>query len=142
MKNERKCRICGCWESEHIVTDGKSCPTVFEPEEEPETWVRCPNCGVDFVAEEYAFDPEEEEEKPVQMDWSALPAWAGWIAMDANEAWYWFMTQPVKRDDYWGYDEDDFSKHNSKYGLIPDEHAPDVVDWELSLTRVPREEGE
>jgi len=136
--------------------------------ETPETWVRCPNCGVDFVGREYAFDPEDDKmrkckkcgcyesdhivtekgilcpvmfepiEKKVEMDWSTLPAWANWVAMDWDEKWYWFVNEPTKFIDSFSNQDTD-KKDREKYGQIPEEHAPAPVDWEKSLTRVPME---
>jgi hypothetical protein len=35
-------------------------------------------------------------ETPV-VNWAAMPSWAEWVAMDSDNAWYWFTEEPSLR---------------------------------------------
>jgi len=63
-------------------------------------------------------------DKPV-IDWSAMPAWAKFVAMNDNEEWYWYTSAPNKCCPYIS-------------GRIPSEYAPKWEgDWRNSLIERP-----
>lgn len=58
--------------------------------------------------------------KKLDFDWSCLPAWANWIAMDKNETWSYYVIKPV-RDNYasmWNI------PHRDNWAPIPPKYAP------------------
>ena len=32
--------------------------------------------------------------KPPVVDWAAMPAWARWVAQNADGSWWWFVKKP------------------------------------------------
>jgi hypothetical protein len=72
-------------------------------------------------------------DKPV-IDWSLMPAWAKFVAMDNGGKWFLHTTQPLFFDDY-GYWE---PKLDGIANLIPAEYAPKWDgDWKESLIERP-----
>lgn len=70
--------------------------------------------------------------EPVTFDWSCLPAWLNWIAIDDDDEWYAYPGMPSqsKRLSYWDGDKD---------LLIPEDYAPKgyTGDWKDSLMQRP-----
>lgn len=68
-------------------------------------------------------------EKPV-VDWSVMPTWAKFVAMDRNSNWYWYDKKPTK---------DCFKWNNMcQAGIIPSSYAPKFNgDWTESLIERP-----
>lgn len=70
--------------------------------------------------------------KKLNFDFSCLPKWAKWIAMDANGHWYWYGQRPdimyqMAWDNPYGI-----------AGLIPKEYKPIFNgNWKDSLFEVP-----
>lgn len=69
-------------------------------------------------------------QRPV-VDWSVMPAWAKWVAMDNGGIWCWYTDEPSINDRHYVVD-------NGIYGTIPREHAPTYTgDWKNSLVGRP-----
>lgn len=73
-----------------------------------------------------AFDIIEEwVQKPV-VDWSVMPAWANYIAMEKSGDWYWFNILPRFSKICW--------LNGGDCGEIPEQYAPKFEgDWKDSL---------
>jgi hypothetical protein len=54
--------------------------------------------------------------KGLDFDWTVLPKWAQYIAMDSDGKWNWFVLEPTHDDCEW------ISMH--MWGSIPTEHCP------------------
>jgi len=68
-----------------------------------------------------------------EVDWSAMPKWARWVAMDEDGAWFWYQHKPERSDRY-------FSAL-SEEGVIPFIYAPDWDgDWKDTLVERPKGE--
>jgi len=68
-------------------------------------------------------------DKPV-IDWSAMPAWAKFVAMDSGGKWFWYTHKPSLEHVWCVIDGD--------YGKIPYEYAPKWEgDWKQSLIERP-----
>lgn len=69
-------------------------------------------------------------DKP-EVDWSAMPKWAEWVAMDADGEWRWFsFREPVVDLTSDSWENYQFS------GKIPPSYAPKWTgDWKDSLVR-------
>lgn len=66
-------------------------------------------------------------DKP-EVDWSAMPRWAEWVAMDEDGKWIWFLGEPRKGAANWCC--------YGVYGEIPHTYAPKWDgDWRDSLVR-------
>lgn len=84
----------------------------------------------------YTYNPEspnnivgEWVEKPI-VDWSVMPAWANFVAMDKDGKWYWHYEKPTPNHLKWIY------THWS--GIIPSDYAPKFNgDWTESLIERP-----
>jgi len=50
------------------------------------------------------------------VNWDAMPAWANWVAKDADGAWMWHVIRPIQSEDMWASPSID--------GFIPTEYAP------------------
>lgn len=88
------------------------------------TWIKGGRRGLDIIAPWI--------EKPI-VDWSAMPKWAKWVAMDKNGEWFWSDAPPRKSKDIW--------ECSCNTDIIPPEYAPKYEGpWEDSL--VERPEGE
>lgn len=74
-------------------------------------------------------------DKPV-VDWSAMPAWANWVAMDANGTQRWHGGKPsIVNDHSW-------HASNGLSGMIPPSHRFTFSgDWKDSLVGRPKEGG-
>lgn len=69
-------------------------------------------------------------DRPV-VDWSAMPAWANWVAMDGNGDWFYYASKPNEGADGW-YGEICYSC------TIPSSYAPTFSgDWKDSLCERP-----
>ena len=69
-------------------------------------------------------------QRPV-VDWSVMPAWAKWVAVDKSGTWCWYTDEPSINDRHYVVD-------NGIYGTIPREHAPTYTgDWKNSLVGRP-----
>lgn len=67
-----------------------------------------------------------------EMDWSALPKWAKWIAMDKGGLWFWYSND-IEHDDVECWFSEDL------YGEIPYSHWPTWSgDWRNSNVEVKR----
>lgn len=73
---------------------------------------------------------ERQHARPV-VDWSVMPAWAKWVAVDKSGTWCWYTDEPSINDRHYVVD-------NGIYGTIPREHAPTYTgDWKNSLVGRP-----
>lgn len=83
--------------------------------------------GIDNI-----FTLEKPKEKPI-VDWSVLPAWFNWIAMDGDNEWWTFVDKPsisANTGDTWV---------SSSCIPIPREYAPKFNgDWKDSLVERPK----
>jgi len=69
-------------------------------------------------------------EKPV-IDWSTMPAWAKFVAMDSGGYWWWYNNKVTINNDYW-------EQESGYCGRIPSEYAPKWDgDWRNSLIERP-----
>jgi hypothetical protein len=76
----------------------------------------------DYIASEWV-------DKPV-IDWSLMPAWAKFVAMDSNRRCFWYTHKPSLERLWYVIDGD--------YGKIPAEYAPKWDgDWKNSLIERP-----
>jgi hypothetical protein len=76
----------------------------------------------DYIASEWI-------DKPI-VDWSLMPAWAKFVAMDKSGKWWWYTHKP-SLEHVWCI-IDGFG------GVIPSEYAPKWEgDWKESLTERP-----
>jgi hypothetical protein len=68
-------------------------------------------------------------DKPI-VDWSLMPAWAKFVAMDNNGAWCWYTYKPSLKHVWCVID--------GFFGKIPSEYAPKWEgDWKNSLIERP-----
>lgn len=71
-----------------------------------------------------------------QVDWSALPKWARWVARDDNGDVYWYSEEPEIDDSMFRWME----KNEVQYGfsIVPDEYVLHREgDWRESLEQRP-----
>jgi hypothetical protein len=69
-------------------------------------------------------------DKPV-IDWSTMPAWAKFVAMDSRGYWWWYEKEPIIGESTWRPETD-------YYDEIPTEYAPKWGgDWRNSLIERP-----
>jgi hypothetical protein len=69
-------------------------------------------------------------DKPV-IDWSLMPAWAKFVAMDNSGCWYWYINKIRIKNNYW-------EQESGFCGKIPTEYAPKWEgDWQKSLIERP-----
>lgn len=80
-----------------------------------------------FILSEEWIEPEPA----LEFDWSCLPAWTRFIAMDSNGEWFSYDVSPSRGLSTWLVAEDHVS--------IPDEYAPKnyTGDWKDSLRENP-----
>jgi hypothetical protein len=72
-------------------------------------------------------------DKPV-IDWSLMPAWAKFVAMDKSGKWYIHTSEPLIDEEFYFWK----AKSDSIYSLIPTEYAPKWEgDWRKSLIERP-----
>lgn len=70
-------------------------------------------------------------EKPV-VDWSLMPAWAKFVAMDNDSRWWWYNDKPIQIAFFWNL------LNSGVRGFIPSEYAPKFNgDWTESLIERP-----
>jgi hypothetical protein len=74
-----------------------------------------------------------------KVNWSVLPAWARFVAMDNDGQWCWFPARPEQHEDEkWVFDDPDDTSMDDFYGYIPASHAPTFSgDWKDSLIERP-----
>lgn len=64
------------------------------------------------------------------VDWSAMPRWAKWVAMDESGKWYFFFETPSKKTTVW---------LAASCGFIPPEYYPTFTgNWKDSLIERPQ----
>lgn len=69
-------------------------------------------------------------EKPI-VDWSVMPAWAKFVAMDSGKKWFLYTDKPILGNLTWDY-------ITGTGSLIPTEYAPKFQgDWKESLIERP-----
>jgi hypothetical protein len=69
-------------------------------------------------------------DKPV-IDWSTMPAWAKFVAMDSDGCWFWYEKEPFIGEVRW-------QCNSEYYDGIPTKYAPKWDgDWRNSLTERP-----
>jgi len=84
-----------------------------------ENWAGCSNKPKDIISEWV---------EKVIVDWSAMPAWAEFAAMNADGTWYWYTNEPKFENGFWNA--------NFKKGNIPVKYAPEFKGKaEYSLTK-------
>lgn len=56
----------------------------------------------------------------LEFDWTCLPAWANYIALDKDGIWSWYESEPTPSEDFWmpasggsGIIRQDFYPHNT-----------------------------
>jgi hypothetical protein len=83
---------------------------------------------------------EEWKDAPA-VDWSKLPAWAQWVAMDSTGTWRYFERQPTAYHSGWL--STDRSPTGCDYSSrIHESHLPGFSgEWKDSLVRRPQPEG-
>lgn len=70
---------------------------------------------------------------PPVVNWSAMPAWAKWVAMDGDQRWFHYSELPSLLDDRWRT-----TAHIYASGLIPEAFRPTFSgDWRDSLCERP-----
>ncbi len=63
------------------------------------------------------------------VDWSAMPRWAKWVAMDANGEWFTYAIKPTQREGYFS---------GGSVGSIPEPFEPSFTGpWTASLVERP-----
>lgn len=73
--------------------------------------------------------------RPV-VDWSVMPAWAKWVAMDDEGSWHWYVYKPYTEEYETGWYLGSGSIHD--YAKIPKDHSPTYTgDWKNSLVERP-----
>jgi hypothetical protein len=95
---------------------------------------RATSDGYDYVTKSQSPKDIISEwiDKPV-IDWSAMPAWAKFVAMDKNKKWFWY-TSEVSLLVFGNWD----LKSGGRSGVIPTEYAPKWEgDWKQSLIERP-----
>ena len=112
----------------------------FDEDEEKERvylWTESGHCHSDNV--ENNFDIVCEWYDPPVVDWSAMPAWARWVAQNEGGYWYWFSEKPEMVLDRTIYsDEEGILLKDG--GRIPTEYTPAYSGpWEDSLVERPAE---
>lgn len=89
------------------------------------------NSGFSDVAESIFF---RRRIRPV-VDWSAMPKWAQWVAMDEDGDWFWFVGKPRPGFHHWMPENT-----SSLQQVIPPAYSPTFTgSWKDSL--VSREEA-
>jgi hypothetical protein len=69
-------------------------------------------------------------EKP-KVNWTTMPAWAKWVALDANGRWFYYIDKPNTRQSIW-------DPNSSQCNNIPAEYYPTFTgNWEDSLVERP-----
>jgi hypothetical protein len=69
-------------------------------------------------------------DKPV-IDWTLMPAWAKFVAMNRGGEWWWYEKEPVIGENIW-------RSESEYYGKIPTEYCPKWDgDWRNSLIERP-----
>jgi len=96
-----------------------------------------------LVAMAFAVYPESithiprPAQRPV-VDWSVMPAWAKWVAMDEDGHWCWFSERPsfVEGGVRWFLNSHKVSSRD--FGLLPYDYLPTYTgDWKNSLVGRP-----
>jgi hypothetical protein len=85
----------------------------------------------------FADEPESQNDiigewidKPI-VDWSLMPAWAKFVAMDSTGYWWWYEKKPFTSENTW-------RSESEYYDEIPKDYAPKWEgDWEESLIERP-----
>lgn len=55
--------------------------------------------------------------------------WAGWVAMDRDKTWYWFLSKPSEDREIWG-------SMNNCYSRLCCFNISPVDDWKKSLRKI------
>lgn len=72
-------------------------------------------------------------ERPI-VDWSKMPAWANWVAMDENGEWFWYSEEPRLNQCL-----TEWIPSGSDCGQIPPEYTPTFTgNWHDSLVERPK----
>lgn len=67
-----------------------------------------------------------------KVNWSAMPAWAKWVAMDEDGDWFWFSEMP-------NTDEGQWQHQSGCCGIIPAQGVPNFTGgWKDSLVERPK----
>jgi len=88
--------------------------------------------GYDYISKSETQNDIISEwiDKPV-IDWSTMPAWAKFVAMDRSGVWFWYEKEPIIGESTWRPETD-------YHGEIPSEYAPKWDgDWRNSLIERP-----
>lgn len=93
----------------------------------------------------YATDDTSESPKDIiaewtdrpEADWSAMPRWANWVAMDEDEDWHWYENKPDRHSKY----QEWFPADDGDCGGIHKDCTPAnfTGDWKDSLIERPKE---
>ena len=77
----------------------------------------------------------------LDFDWSALPKWANWIAMDKGGMWCWYIDEPLVDETHGCYLVDELDRI---WHLIPESYTPKnfTGNWKKSLFEVPKNKAE
>lgn len=89
------------------------------------------NDGGNLPSQPYHSDLISEWTDRPEVDWSAMPKWAEWYAIDGNGIPRWFNGRmPSIKDDIW--------VNYELWGVVPFEYAPKWSgDWKDSLVKRP-----
>lgn len=83
------------------------------------------------ISDEHEHDLVAEWIRPI-VDWSAMPAWAKYVARDSNGRWYWYDVKPCDDYDMWLSVDEGISER------IPSDFSPSFSgDWKDSLVERP-----
>lgn len=98
--------------AEIITAFSKGEPVEESSVSEPGNWRPMLDRYFDFVKYMYRIDKTR-----VQVDWTKLPAWANWVAMDSPTTWVWF-------EDYGQDMMASWPENQGRMGTIPKEYSP------------------
>lgn len=87
-------------------------PIEYTKKGQPINWRPHRESVFDFTENMYRVDTTR-----IQVDWSVLPDWARWVAMDTPTSWVWFEDDPKEQISAW-------PEKVGRWGTIPEKYAP------------------
>lgn len=112
------------------ATDGEA-PYVIHGAIFYKTWVACTwtSAGRLWNGPEAIENIVAEWSDKPEVDWSAMPRWANWVAMDCGGRWLWFSDKPFQETSH-----RQWLCHCQLLGAVPVAHQPKFTgDWKDSL---------
>ena len=78
----------------------------------------------------------------LDFDWSCLPKWARWIALDENGDWFWYQAEPSNEVMSEFGEQEWFDPLHASSGEVPNEYKPKnyAGDWKDSLFERPADD--